>query len=423
MQPSVSPDSPRESGPAILPIPRPMTGSMKLLLATACGLTAANLYYAQPLAGPIAASLGLPPSSAGLVVTLTQIGYGLGLLLIVPLADLVENRRLTVTLLLITAVALLGAALLGQAVPFLTVALLIGLGSVAVQVLVGLAAHLSPEAVRGRDVGTVVSGLSMGIMLARPVASFMAQVSSWHTVFFASAAMMLLLALVLTRALPVHRPTASLTYPALLRSMVQLVGHTPVLRQRAFYHACLFAAFSVFWTTTPLLLAGPAFRLSQGQIALFALAGVSGTVAAPLAGRLADRGWNGPATLMAILAVAASFLLSHFLPLGSAISLGLLVVAAILLDAGTIINLVISQRALFTLGAAHRNRLNGLFMATFFLGGAAGSALGGWAFERGHWALASSLGIFLPLLALTGFLLTAWRNHQVSRSMLKPIGD
>lgn len=413
MRQTSSPDSSLLKPPAPLSIAQPMTARTKLLLATACGLVAANLYYAQPLAGPIAASLGLLPSSTGLIVTLTQIGYGLGLLLIVPLADLIENRRLTVTLVLITAVALLGAALLGHAGPFLTAALLIGLGSVAVQVLVGTAAHLSPEAVRGRDVGTVVSGLSLGIMLARPAASFVAQVSSWHTVFFASAALMVTLVLVLTRTLPVYTPTTSLTYPALLRSMVHLARTTPVLRQRAFYHACLFAAFSIFWTTTPLLLAGPAFRLSQGEIALFALAGVAGTVAAPLAGRLADRGWSGPAILGAILAVAASFLLSHVLPLGSTLSLGLLVVAAILLDAGVTVNLVISQRAIFTLGAAHRNRLNGLFMATFFLGGAAGSALGGWAFERGHWALASSLGLFLPLLALTGLLISTWRGRRI----------
>jgi predicted MFS family arabinose efflux permease len=376
---------------------------LTFLLAAACGLTAANIYYAQPLAGPISAALGLSAEATGLIVTLTQIGYGLGLLLIVPLGDLIENRRLTLVLLAIATLALLGAGLSTQPLPFLLSALGIGIGTVAVQVLVPYAAHLAPEAVRGRVVGNVMSGLMLGIMLARPVASFITQVSSWHIVFYASAATMLLLAAVLARTLPARMPAGRLRYSELLASMGKLVRTTPVLRRRALYHAGLFAAFSLFWTTTPLLLAGSEFGLSQGEIALFALAGVAGAIAAPITGRVADRGWSRPATGCAMLAVAVAFLMTHIAEPGSHWALGLLVAAAILLDFGVSANMTLGQRAIFGLGADVRARLNGLYMTTFFLGGAIGSALGGWAYAHGGWLLASRIGFALPVLALGYF--------------------
>ncbi len=371
-----------------------------LLLAASCGLVAANLYYAQPLAGPISASLGMSSAAAGLIVTLTQIGYGLGLLFIVPLGDLIENRRLTLTLLALVTLSLLAAGLSTHPLPFLLSALGIGIGAVAVQVLVPYAAHLAPEAVRGRVVGNVMSGLMLGIMLARPVSSLMAQLASWHTVFFVSAAAMVVLAAVLGWKMPPREPTGRLRYGALMASMGQLVRGTPVLRRRALYQAALFGAFSVFWTTTPLLLAGPAFGLSQGGIALFALAGVAGAVAAPLAGRWADRGWSHPATALSMLAVAAGFLVTHITAPGSAWALGLLVAGAIVLDFGVSANLTLGQRAIFALSAEFRSRLNGLYMTTFFTGGALGSALGGWAYAHGGWAWASALGIALPSAAL-----------------------
>jgi predicted MFS family arabinose efflux permease len=185
--------------------------------------------------------------------------------------------------------------------------------------------------------------------------------------------------------------------------MVHLMRSTPVLRRRAFYQACMFAAFSLFWTTTPLLLAGPEFGLSQGGIALFALAGVAGAIASPIAGRFADRGWTKAATAFAMLAVAGAFLITHIGAHGSPLALGLLVAAGILLDFGATTNLVLGQRAIFVLGAEYRSRLNGLYMATFFAGGALGSALGGLAFAHGGWAMASWLGFALPVIALLYF--------------------
>jgi predicted MFS family arabinose efflux permease len=373
------------------------------VLAMACGLIAANIYYAQPLAGPISAALGLSAQATGLIVTLTQIGYGLGLLLIVPLGDLIENRRLALTMIGVATLGLLGAALSTEALPFFAAALFIGLGSVAVQVLVPYAAHMAPEAVRGRVVGNVMSGLMLGIMLARPVSSFIAGLSSWHMVFFLSAGAMVALALLLWRTLPRRVPVAKLRYGELLASMGHLAAATPILQRRALYQACLFAAFSLFWTTTPLLLAGPVFQLSQTGIALFALAGVAGAVASPIAGRLADRGWTKPASVFAMLSVAVAFAMTHLGETGSTGALGLLVAAAILLDFGVSTNLVLGQRAIFALGAEHRSRLNGLYMATFFAGGAIGSALGGWAFAQGGWPLASWIGFALPVAALVYF--------------------
>ena len=381
-------------------VPRGMT----FLLAATCGLIVANLYYAQPLAGPISASLGLSHAGAGLIVTMTQLGYGAGLLFIVPLGDLVENRRLILAVTALATVALLGAALAPTAGAFMLAALLIGVGSVAVQILVPYAAHLAPEAKRGQVVGNVMSGLMLGIMLSRPVASFIAQVSSWHVVFFASTGVMVLLMGVLLRALPPRLPTQRLGYGALLASMLRLARTTPVLRRRALYQFFLFGAFSLFWTTTPLLLAGPLYHLSQAGIALFALAGVAGAVAAPLAGRVADRGWIRPASGLAMLTVAAGFGVTHLAAPGSRLALGLLVLGAIVVDFGVTANLVLGQRAIFSLGAEFRARLNGLFMAFFFVGGAFGSAAGGWAYARGGWPMASAIGIALPILALVLWL-------------------
>lgn len=395
--------------------PSAMSAGMTFIMAAACGLIAANLYYSQPLAGPIAASIGLPAHATGLIVTLTQIGYGLGLLLIVPLGDLLENRRLIVTMIGAAAIALVAAGLSTAVLPFLAASLAIGLASTAVQMIVPFAANLAPDAHRGRVVGNVMSGLMVGIMMARPVSSFIARFSSWHLVFFVSAAVMVLLGFALATRLPKRVPQTKLSYFALIASMGRLYATQPVLRRRAFYQACQFAAFSLFWTVTPLVLAGPAFQLSQAGIALFALAGVAGAIASPIAGRLADRDLGRPATIFGILSVAIAFLITHLAPEGSAIALALLTFAAILLDFGVTTTLVIGQRAIYGLGADLRSRLNGLFMAAFFMGGAVGSAVGAWAFAEGGWLLASMLGLTLPVLALA-YSLTEKRTDRQAES-------
>lgn len=380
--------------------PKPMSSAMTFLLAAACGLIAANLYYAQPLIGLISTSLGLSLGAAGLIVTLTQVGYGLGLLFIVPLGDLFENRKLILSVMGLGTLAVIGAGIASSPLPFLASAFFIGLGSVAIQIIVPYAAHMAPEAHRGQAVGNVMSGLMVGIMLARPASSFIAEFLPWHMVFFISAAVLVVLALILSRALPPRVPQTGLSYGGLLASMARLVMTTPILRRRSLYQAGMFAAFSLFWTTTPLLLSGPEFGLSQGQIALFALAGAAGAIAAPIAGRLADRGWSYLATRLSMLSVAVAFLITHIAPVGSLPALALLTFAAILLDFGVTTNLVLGQRAIFVLGAEYRSRFNGLYMATFFAGGAVGSALGGWLYAEGGWWAASMLGLALPASAL-----------------------
>lgn len=377
---------------------------LPLLFAIACGLIVANLYYGQPLVGPIASELGMSPAAAGLLVTLTQVGYGLGLLFIVPLGDILENRRLVLTLLICCALALAAAAMVHSVPLFLAAAAAIGFTSVTVQILVPWSAHLATEANRGRVVGNVMSGLLLGIMLARPVASFIASLWGWHAIYLLSAAMMAVLAVLLLAILPSRRPDAKLPYGRLLASLWGLARTQPVLQRRALHQACLFGAFSLFWTTVPLFLSSPAFGLGQRGIALFALAGVAGAIAAPISGRLADRGHSRGVSIAAMLMAAGAFLICLCGQDGSMLSLGLLSLAAIVLDFGVTANLITGQRAIFALGAEYRSRLNGLYMASFFMGGAACSALGAWAYAHGGWTLACWAGLALPVVALAHFL-------------------
>lgn len=385
---------------ASVPTEKSVSPALIFILAAACGIIAANLYYAQPLIGSIGSTIGLSSGATALIVTLTQIGYGIGLLFIVPLGDILENRKLILSLLLITAVVLTIAAVIKSAILFLTASLVIGVGSVAAQILVPYAAHLSPEAVRGRNVGNVMSGLLLGIMLARPISSLVAEYMGWRAIYFISAALMFVLALVLAKALPSRKPSTATAYPALLHSMLHLLKTTAALRRRAMYHACVFGTFSLFWTIVPLVLTSTPFHFTQKEVALFALVGVMGAIVAPAAGRMADRGWVRPATGWALAIVIFSMLLPLLVPSSSVLAVPILVAAAILLDMGVSANMVLGQRVIFSLGAEFRSRLNGLYMAIFFLGGAIGSAAGGWAYAMGGWEAALLIGIALPAIAM-----------------------
>ena len=366
-------------------IDKDISSGLIILLATACGIIVANLYYAQPLIGLISNEIGLSNSSAGLIVTLTQIGYVVGLLFLVPLGDIVENKKLILILLFLSAFALISMVFVKSATLLLIASFFIGLGSVAAQVLVPLVSYLSSENARGRVVGNVMSGLLLGIMLARPISSLVADMWGWNAIFALSAIVIIVLAFVLSKVLPTRKPKAKTNYIALLNSMWQLLRTTPILRRRAIYHACVFGAFSLFWTTVPLLLSSPAFHFSQTAIALYALVGITGAIAAPIGGRLADLGWTRPATGIALTVVIISLILPLFIQSSSPFGIAVLVIAAILLDMGVSANLVLSQRLIFSLSPEIRSRLNGLFMAIFFLGGAVGSFIGGWAYALGGW--------------------------------------
>ena len=385
----------------VSPIAR-VTPGVTFMLVLACGLVAANLYYAQPLTGLIGDALDVSPTATGLFVTLTQIGYGLGLLLVVPLGDLLENRRLIIVTIAIDAVALLAISVAQTGSVFLTATFVVGIAAASVQILLPFAAHFTTDADRGRVIGMLTSGLMLGIMLARPLASAETYYFGWRVVFAVSAIVMLLLAITLKIAMPQRHPRSSLTYMDMLRSLWPLLRGEAILRRRAAYHAALYGSFSLFWTAVPLLLATPRFGLTQRGIALFALAGTGGVVIAPVAGWIADRGWTRPATGLAIATVLTGF--GAALLGGETDSVSWLIVAAILVDVGLVTNFVISQRTIYALGPESRSRLGGLFTAMFFVGGAIGSAVASASFYAGGWRLTAAIGIGFAAAAFLLYL-------------------
>ena len=377
-----------------------MTRSMVMLFAFCCGAIVANIYYAQPIIELIAPDIGLTPAMASLIVSLTQIGYALGLFFLVPLGDLLENRKLMIATTVIAIASLLGAAVTEQPNLFLLVSLLIGFSSVSVQILIPLAAHLAPAESRGRVVGSIMGGLLLGILLARPVSSVVADHFGWRAMFMAAAALMAFISVVLMLTIPKRQPDHSASYGQLLRSLGTLLREQPVLRQRAFYQGCMFATFSLFWTAAPLELARN-HGLSQSEIALFALVGALGAIAAPIAGRLADAGHTHRASLLAMLFAALSFLPAFVHPLYSVIGLA---VTGVVLDFCVQMNMVLGQRAIYALDANSRSRLNALYMTSIFIGGAFGSAIASGVYEHGGWLGVMLVGSAFPLIALLRFL-------------------
>ncbi|CAM4029070.1 putative MFS-type transporter YdeR [Pseudomonas reidholzensis] len=395
-----------------LAVPQPSTAGLSralvTLLAFCCGAIVANIYYAQPIVGLIAPELGLSSEHASLIVSLTQLGYALGLLLLVPLADLVENRRLMIATAVMACASLVlaGTSGNGQGALFLGYALLIGFSSVSVQMLIPLAAHLAPEQQRGRVVGNIMGGLLLGILLARPLSSLVADHFGWRTVFIGAAGVMLAIILLLAMTLPRRVPDHQASYAQLMASLVSLLRRYPLLRQRSVYQALMFGAFSLYWTAVPMALAGE-HGLSQSQIALFALVGAVGAIAAPLAGRLADAGHARRGSLLALLLAPLALLLGLSAPGYTVIGLGL---TGVLLDFAVQMNMVIGQREVYALDPASRGRLNALYMTSIFLGGAAGSAVASPLYAQFGWHGVAMVGAGLPVLALVMFLMVSRRG-------------
>ncbi|MWL91032.1 MFS transporter [Cupriavidus sp. SW-Y-13] len=382
-----------------------MSPALVALFSLCAGVLVANLYYAQPIIELIAPAIGLSTDRASVIVSLTQIGYAVGLFFLVPLADLLENRRLLAISGVAAAVSLAGAALSSQPSVFLLVSLLLGLSSVSVQILIPLAAHLAPEALRGRTVGTIMGGLLSGILLSRPLSSMAAQWLGWRAVFVIAAALTLLTVGIIVMTLPRRVPQHRATYGSLLASLWHLLARYALLRQRALFQGLLFAAFSLFWTAVPLELAGQ-HGLSQSQIGLFALVGALGAVAAPIAGRLADAGHTRIASLAAMTVAALSFLPG--LTSGSGAVIGL-AFTGILLDFAVQMNMVLGQRTIYALDAASRGRLNALYMTAIFVGGAAGSALASSLYTHFGWHGIVVAGGSMALLSLAAFSATSRR--------------
>ncbi|MDR4305822.1 MFS transporter [Chelatococcus sambhunathii] len=369
--------------------------------AVACGIIVANLYYAQPLVDLIARDLSISPSAASAVVALTQIGYAVGLILVAPLVDLFESRRLLTLTLGAAVAALVLAATAPSGAVFLAAALLIGVASVAAQMLLPLVAGMEPEATRGRVVGTIMSGLLFGILLARPVAGVVADWFGWRAVFGLSAALTIATGLALRSLIPSRRPKGGMAYGAFLASMLDLLREHPTLRRRALYQASLFAAFSMFWTASPMRLS-EAYGLSHSWIGLFALAGAGGALIAPVAGRWADSGLTRPGTVAAIASVALGFAVAGADGLAEVawVGVGALLFGAIVLDMGVQANMIFGQRTIYALNPAARGRINGLYVAILFLGGAFGSAITSPLMTHLGWAATAAVGAVLPLVAL-----------------------
>jgi predicted MFS family arabinose efflux permease len=382
-----------------------LSAGLTVACAVTCGAMVANLYYAQPLIDLIAPELRLSENISGLIVTLTQLGYGAGLLLIVSAADRVENRRLILTTLICAAVALAGIATSSSAPFFLATAVAVGFCSAGAQVVVPFAASLAPEERRGRTIGNVMAGLLAGIMLARPAASMLADTLGWRAVFWVSAGLMLVLAGWLAKALPrSHQPEGSRTrrmsYGPTLRSMGHILVRTPQLQRRAIYQGIVFAIFNIFWTAAPLMLVR-GFGYGQQGIALFALAGAGGALAAPLAGRLGDRGYIRIGTAVALVTVALSCVLSSW---AAAIhSLAALVIFAVTLDAATQVNQVLGQRVIYSLASEARGRMNAIYMTIIFLLGAGGSAVATLTYHHGGWWTSMLAAAVLGLIVLAIF--------------------
>ena len=286
-----------------------MSRGLIAMFAVATGLAVASNYLAQPLLATIRHDLHVGSSVAGLIVTVAQTGYALGLVLLLPLGDLLERRRLITTLAALTAVGLAAAGFAPSIGLLMGATGLVALTSVMAQILVPFAANLTPQARRGQVVGTVMSGLLVGILMARTVAGLVAQVAGWRTVYWVAATCMAALAVLLNRRLPAYREKVTLDYPRLLLSVLSIARREPLLRRRAVYGALAFADFSVLWTTLAFLLAGPHYHYGEAVIGLFGLAGAAGALAASPIGRLNDRGWTVHLTGLMSVLLALSFLL------------------------------------------------------------------------------------------------------------------
>jgi predicted MFS family arabinose efflux permease len=361
-----------------------------------------NLFAPQILVGLIARSLDMSDWQTGLISSLTLLGYTFGMLLLMPLVDLLENRRLILRTLACAILAALGTALAPTPYLLLAATFVLGVSCAAIQMTVPLVASMIPPARRGRAIGEVVSGLMFGILLSRPIASLIADAWSWRAFYFLSAIAMAILLGALARYLPTLRPQAKSSYGTLLLSFPKLLRDEPVLRVRAWTAALAMASFSAFWAAVALRLPDAPFSLDAKGIALFALIGVAGAAAASLAGRWGDRGWTRPLLIAAHLLIIASLALCAWSVLleSRIAALVAMTIGATLLDFGITTDQTLGRRAINLLHPEARGRLNGLFVALFFLGGTAGSAAASFAWAYSGWVAVCAVGAFFGVLAL-----------------------
>ena len=374
-----------------------LSRGLVVLIAVATGAIVANLYYAQPVLHQVAHTFHRGPGPTSAVITATQIGYAAGLLLIVPLGDLRPRRALVARLFVVACIALVACALAPNLWLFAVASVAVGTASVAGQVMIPFAADLAPEERRGRVVARIMTGLLTGILLARTVSGLVAQVAGWRAIFWFSAALMILFALVLWRALPAEGPRPHRRYAELVGSSLRLLVTEPVLRRRAWHGACAFACFSVLWTTLAFLLSGHPYHYSNAVIGLFGLVGAGGIVAANLAGKLADSARHTATTVAAGVLLVASFALLW----AGRTDLAALIAGIVVLDMGTQGMQITNQAVIYALRPDARSRINSAYMVCYFLGGAFGSIAAGTLYATHGWAGVCLLGAGFGVATLT----------------------
>jgi len=381
-------------------VPLPMV----LLLATGTGLGVASLYYSQPMLGVLGAEIGGSTSGGqaiGFVPTMTQLGYALGILFLAPLGDRYDRRRI----ILAKAAVLCAALLLAGASPtvgvLLAASLAIGLAATMAQDIVPAAATLAPDAHRGKVVGSVMTGLLLGILLSRVVSGFVAEHFGWRAMFIAAAAAIALLGVALWRGLPRLRPTTHLAYRALLGSLGKLWLKHGALRRAALAQGLLSVGFSAFWSTLAVMLHGEPFHLGSSAAGAFGLAGAAGALAAPIAGRMADRRGPELVTRVGAALVLVSFAVMGLMPfVAPQAQLGLLVASAVGFDLGIQVALIAHQTIVYGIDPGARSRLNAVLFTTVFIGMATGSALGSVALAHWGWMAVTALSAGAAALAL-----------------------
>lgn len=376
--------------------PAPLDPKLMVLMALATGLAVASNYYPQPLLHTIALAFDVPYSTAGLVITVAQLSYAAGLLLLVPLGDLFERRSLIVSMTLMAAAGLALSANADHLSTLLLGTAITGLFSVVAQVLVPFAATLAAPSERGRVIGAVMSGLLLGILLARTVAGALSSWGDWRLVYILASILMVFMAIALGYSLPRYATALHLSYPQLLLSVGRLFLEEPQHRLRTALGALCFASFALFWTPLAFLLASPPYEYSDAQTGLLGLVGAAGALAANITGRLADRGFIAQITTVLLWIMTGSWLL---LDMGSSSILALLG-GVLLLDLAVQGCHISNQNAVFRLRPEARNRLNAGYMTGYFLGGALGSALSAILYQYTGWTGVCVAGGVLGVLAL-----------------------
>ncbi|MGA1804921.1 MFS transporter [Rhizobium sp. HT1-10] len=366
------------------------------LMAAACGVMVGNIYLCQPLLGQIAVSFGVPEHVSSLVAVATQVGYAFGILLLVPLADIAEPRKLLRWLMALTAIGLVAASLAPNIGILIGASACLALVTVVPQVLIPIAASLVPAEKRGRVVGTMTTGLILGILLSRTVSGLVAgYTDSWRASYGLAAALTVLLFFFVPRFMP-KRPQGSerIGYGTLLASLLPLLRHRALLLSMGM-NFMVFGAFSAFWATLAFHLASPAFGLGAAAAGLFGLWGAPGALLAPVAGRLSDRWGSSRVNAFAFCALLASFAIAA--TLGTTHLLAM-VAAVNLLDFGMQSGQIANQTRIFAIGHEIRGRLNTLYMVSSFSGGALGAFAGGLA-----WTMAGWIGVCVVCVCLICF--------------------